>query len=118
MTNAELINLAITLLTAIIAPVVALYVRSTVDNAVREQTERFNRFELSFTKIMGEHATHVAESEMRHGAHEKRFKFLEDQWQAYQERADRQQIFQREIVATQEGIAKILHEIARSVGEK
>lgn len=117
MTNAEIVNLIIAVITAIIAPVVALYVRSTVDGAVKKQEERFNRFELNFTTIMGEHNMHFKESDIRHTAHDKRFLFLENQLTAYQERADQQQRFQHEIVATQQGIAEILKGIARGIGK-
>ena len=116
MITIEMVQLIVTILTAVIVPLIGFYVHSTVKATVNEAVnkaskdadERLSAFELTMTASFGDSKTHQKESEMRHDASERRTAFLERQWEALQARTDQQQQFQHEIVRTQEGIAKIM----------
>lgn len=116
----EIAHLVLTVLIAIAAPSVAFYVKTTahnmVEDALKHVDKRLSSFELKTSETLGDHKSHVKESEMRHTANEQRIDYLERQWTALQDRTDAQQRFQHEIVKTQESITAILAKLLEKLG--
>jgi hypothetical protein len=117
--NFQMIQFIVTIITALVVPVVALYVRSTVgstvDLAIKKTDERFTAFELKMSESLGQYRTHMRESEIRHDTNERRIAILESHWDNIQQRANQQQIFEKEIASAQDAIAKTILDIAKVI---
>jgi len=114
----SVVQTVLSLLSVVVVPIATLWVRSVVDGVVKRADDRLTAFELRVSEYMGDHKTHVKESEMRHTANEQRIDFLERQWQSLQERTDAQQRFQHEIVKTQEAITGVLGKMLEKLDVK
>ena len=113
--NFATIQMGVSIMTTLFIPVASLWMNSIVNAAIKKADDRMTAFELKVSESMGDHKSHVKESEMRHTANEQRIDFLEKQWTALQDRTDQQQRFQHEIIRTQEGITKVLSEMIETL---
>lgn len=82
--DAEWIHVMISMVTVVLVPLAAFYVKAEISKPV-------SALRLEISQDLANRRVHERESELRHESTNARIVFLEGQWQAVQNRLDQQQ---------------------------